>query len=376
MLSALGAEGALSQAELARATGLAASTVSALVHELLESGELRQERRRGTRGARVLRLATPPGVVVGLDHGRLHLAVAVAGLDGEILADERRRIAEGMSAADSLVELQDLVTGVLAGVGKTSADVHGAALGLPAPVDIRTGQLGSESILPRWAGLDPAALCTDILGFPVTVHNDSNLGALGEARRGAGRGASHFAYIWVSEGMGAGLIINDELYAGMGGIAGELGHTLQRAESGDLCRCGNRGCLETIVSTPAVIRLLQPLVGPIGDFGEVVRRIEDGDPLCRRVLAQTGRHIGVAVANLVNMFDPQRVIIGGELSTAGEVLLEPISHMVRQYAIPSAAARVEIVRSELGKRAEVIGAAMVALDNHRLQESNALPTDS
>ncbi len=373
MLTALRARGALSQAELARCTGLAASTVSALVHDLLESGELSQER-AGDRGARVLRLSTPPGVVVGLDHGRRHLAVAVADLAGEIIADERMRIAEAMSAADSLVELRELVVRVLSTAGKTAADVHGAALGLPAPVDVRTGRLGSAFILPRWAGLDPAALCTEALGFPVTVHNDSNLGALGEARRGAGRGASHFAYIWVSEGMGAGLIINDQLYAGVGGIAGELGHTLQRAEHGDLCRCGNRGCLETIVSTPAVIRLLEPQIGPTADFGEVLRRIDAGDPLCVRVLAQTGRHIGIAVANLVNLFDPQRVIVGGELSSAGDVLLDPIVHMVRQYAIPSAAERVEIVRSELGKRSEVVGAAMVALDEHHLRESNAFST--
>ena len=182
---------------------------------------------------------------------------------------------------------------------------------------------------------------------------------------------SHFAYIWVSEGLGAGLMINDSLYEGVGGIAGELGHTLQRAEYGDLCRCGNRGCLETVVSTPAVIRLLEPQLGPLDDFGEVLKRVEAGDPLCRRVLAQTGRHIGVAVANLVNLLNPQRVIIGGELSSAGDILLEPIGQMVRHYAIPSAAEQVEIVLSELGKRSEVIGAAMVALTQHRGRRANA-----
>ena len=109
----------------------------------------------------------------------------------------------------------------------------------------------------------------------------------------------------------------------------------------------------------------------MNSFDEVLKRVAAGDPLCRRVLAQTGRHIGVAVTNLVNLINPQRVIIGGELSSAGEVLLEPIRQMVSQYAIPSAAERVEIVLSELGKRSEVLGAAKVALTEDRMQRMNA-----
>lgn len=361
MLTALAESGALTQADLARATGLAASTVSALVHELTDAGDVTVEHRDGARSVRLVRLPTPPGVVVGLDHGRLHLAVAVADLDGEILADERIRIPEGMTATESVAELDGLLTRVLAGAGRQRSDVRRGALALPAPVDISSGKLGSAAILPRWAGVDPASLCTDVLGFPVSAHNDTNVGAVGEARGGAGRGVSHFAYIWISEGLGAGLMINDSLYEGVSGIAGELGHTLQRSEHGDLCRCGNRGCLETLVSTRAVMRLLEPQLGPLTDFNEVLERADAGDPLCRRVLDQTGRHIGVAVANLVNLLNPQRVIIGGELSSAGDVLLEPIGHMVSHYAIPSAAERVEIVLSELGKRSEVVGAAMIAL---------------
>ncbi len=370
MLSALGG-GALTQADLARATGLAASTVSGLVHELADAGELVLERSGGGRGAQLVRLPVPSGVVVGLDNGRHHLAAAVVDLSGEILADERMRIPGGLTAAESMAELDGLLAKVLIRAGKQRADVRCGALALPAPVDISSGRVGSLEILPRWGGVDPAVLAREVLGFPVSVHNDTNVGAIGEARRGAGRGVSHFAYIWISEGLGAGLVLNDSLYAGVSGIAGELGHTLQRAETGALCRCGNRGCLETVVSTPAVIRLLEAQLGHISSFDEVLDRIAAGDSLCRRVLAQTGRHIGVAVTNLVNLLNPQRVIIGGELSSAGEVLLEPISEMIRQYAIPSAAARVEIVRSELGKRSEVIGAAMIALADHDVRVSNS-----
>lgn len=370
VLAALADGEVLSQADLARATGLAASTISALVRELADAGDVLFERRGAGRSSQLIRLSTPPGLVVGLDHGRRHLAAAVAGMDGEILTDARMRISDELAATESMVELSALLDRVLAAAGRSRAEVHRGALALPAPVDISSGRLGSTEILPRWGGIEPAALAQDVLGFPVSVHNDTNVGAVGEARLGAGRGVSHFAYIWVSEGLGAGLILNDTLYAGISGIAGELGHTLQRAETGALCRCGNRGCLETVVSTPAVLALLEPQLGRLVSFDEVLERIASGDPLCRRVLAQTGRHIGVAVTNLVNLINPQRVIVGGELSSAGEVLLEPIRQMVSQYAIPSAAERVEIVLSELGKRSEVLGAAKVALTEHRVQRMN------
>lgn len=369
MLAALADGEVLSQADLARATGLAASTVSALVRELADAGDLVLERKAGGRSTQLVRRSTPAGLVVGLDHGRRHLAAAVAGMDGEILADSRMRIPGELPATESMAELSHLLDRVLATAGRQRAEVHSGALALPAPVDISSGRLGSAEILPRWGGVDPAALAHDVLGFPVGVHNDTNVGAIGEARHGAGRGANHFAYIWVSEGLGAGLILNNSLYAGVSGIAGELGHTLQRAETGALCRCGNRGCLETVVSTSAVLALLEPQLGRLDSFDEVLERMAADDPLCRRVVAQTGRHIGVAVTNLVNLLNPQRVIVGGELSRAGDVLLEPIRQMVSQYAIPSAAERVEIVLSELGKRAEVIGAAKVALDQDRMQRT-------
>lgn len=371
MLAALADGEVLSQADLARATGLAASTVSALVRELADAGDLVLERKAGGRSTQLVRRSTPAGLVVGLDHGRRHLAAAVAGMDGEILADSRMRIPGDLSATESMAELSRLLDRVLAAAGRQRVEVHRGVLSLPAPVDISSGRLGSTEILPRWGGIDPAAWAQTALGFPIRVHNDTNVGAIGEARHGAGRGVSHFAYIWVSEGLGAGLILNDSLYVGVNGIAGELGHTLQRAETGALCRCGNRGCLETVVSTPAVLALLEPQLGRLDRFDEVLERIAAGDPLCRRVVAQTGRHIGVAVTNLVNLLNPQRVIVGGELSSAGEVLLEPITQMVGQYAIPSAAERVEIVLSELGKRAEVVGAAKLALEQDRVQRMNA-----
>ncbi|MFV0435582.1 MAG: ROK family protein [Leucobacter sp.] len=363
VLEILEAGASLAQAEIARRTGLAASTVSTLVQQLAAEGAVTvaDGASRG-RAARLVSLAAPSGVVVGIDHGRFHLSVAIADFQGVILAERRVLREGGISREESLGRVDRLIAEALAEAGIERAEIRGGALALPAPIDSRTGRVGSAAILPGWTDIDPASACSEILGFPVSVYNDTNLGALGEARWGAGRGVSDLVYIWVSEGVGAGLILNGELYSGTGGIAGELGHSVHRRDSGDLCRCGNRGCLETVVSTRAVIRLLEPHVGPLAGFDQVVELAERGDVLCQRVLAETGRHIGVSVANLVNLVDPQRIVIGGELARAGELLIEAVAQMVRQYAIPSTAATVEIVPAELGDRAELLGAVSAALD--------------
>lgn len=351
----------LSQADIARATGLARSTISGLVRELIAEDLLESAPGTGRASALVRRHRTR-GVVVGIDQGRFHLAIALADQDGRLLAEDRIVTAGGLGLDASLTEIESLLQHVVTSSGIDRTTILGGAIALPAPIDSRTGEVASASILPGWDGIDPANQVAKTVGFAVTAHNDTNLGALGEARWGAGQGVDNLAYVWISEGLGAGLIVGGQLYAGFGGIAGELGHTMQRTESGDLCRCGNRGCLETVVSTRSVIRLLEPHVGPLATIDQVID-LAANNVMCSRVLAETGRHIGVAVTNLVNLLDPQRVIIGGDLSRAGDLVLDAIRQVVSQYAIPSAAASIEIVPSELGRRAAVLGAVASALDS-------------
>lgn len=365
LLEAVRQGGAVTQAGLARLTGLAPSTVSNLVRELIDAGALEVGRAArseapGSGTRRVVRLAAMPGNVAAVDLGRFHLAVAIADVTGRVLAERRRATTGGWSLETSLSESRALIDELLAEAGVGHSDLIRGVVALPAPIDRRTRRAGSASILPAWVGVDPDEVCEQAFGFPTSVQNDSNLGALGEATWGAGRGVDDMAYVWVSEGVGCGLIMGGRPHPGVGGVAGELGHTLQRNDYGDLCRCGNRGCLETLVSTRAIVRLLEPRSGPLSGFDEVVARARGGDHLCRRVLSETGRHIGVAVANLINLLDPQRIVIGGEIARAGDLVLDPLSDAVHHYAIPSAAETVEIVPSELGERAELLGAVATA----------------
>jgi predicted NBD/HSP70 family sugar kinase len=195
---------------------------------------------------------------------------------------------------------------------------------------------------------------------PVHVDNDANLGALGELVWGSGRGVKDLAYIKVASGVGAGLVINGKIYRGPGGTAGEIGH-ITLDESGPVCRCGNRGCLETFAAARYVLPLLQSSHGTDLTMEGVVRLGRDGDPGCRRVIADVGRHIGSGVANLCNLLNPSRVVLGGDLAEAGELVLGPIRESVGRYAIPSAGRQLSVLPGALGGRAEVLGALALAL---------------
>lgn len=164
----------------------------------------------------------------------------------------------------------------------------------------------------------------------------------------------------MASGVGAGLVINGQIYRGPGGTAGEIGH-ITLDESGPVCRCGNRGCLETFAAARYVLPLLQGSHGPELTMERVVELAREGDPGCRRVIADVGRHVGSGVASLCNLLNPSRVVLGGSLAEAGELVLAPIRESVGRYAIPSAARQLSVLTGSLGGRAEVLGALALVL---------------
>ncbi|MBL1067055.1 ROK family transcriptional regulator [Streptomyces sp. 7-21] len=353
--------GSLTQAEIARTTGLSAATVSNIVRELKERGtvEVRTTSASGRR-ARSVSLSPDAGIVVGVDFGHSHLRVAVGNLAQQVLAEEAEPFDVDASAGHGFDRAERLVTRLLAAAGVDRRKIIGVGLGVPGPIDVATGALGSSVILPGWRGTNPREELAARLGVRVHIDNDANLGALGELVWGAGRGASDLAYIKVASGLGAGLVINGQIYRGPGGTAGEIGH-ITLDESGPVCRCGNRGCLETFTAARHVLPLLHGSHGTGLSMRQVVRMARDGDPGCRRVVADIGRHIGSGVAQLCNLLNPSRVVLGGDLAEAGELALQPIRDSVGRYAIPSAARQLTLVPGALGGRAEVLGALALVL---------------
>ncbi|MEV0012238.1 ROK family transcriptional regulator [Streptomyces sp. NPDC051840] len=353
--------GSLTQAEIARSTGLSAATVSNIVRELKDGGTVEvTPTSAGGRRARSVSLSGDAGIVIGVDFGHTHLRVAIGNLAHQVLAEESEPLDVDASSAQGFGRAEQLVNRLIESTGISPGKVIGVGLGVPGPIDVESGTLGSTSILPGWTGINPSQELAGRLGVPVYVDNDANLGALGELVWGSGRGVKDLAYIKVASGVGAGLVIDGHIYRGPGGTAGEIGH-ITLDESGPVCRCGNRGCLETFTAARYVLPLLRPSHGPDLTMERMVQLAREGDPGCRRVIGDVGRHIGSGVANLCNLLNPSRVVLGGSLAEAGELVLGPIRDSVSRYAIPSAARQLSVLPGALGGRAEVLGALALVL---------------
>lgn len=363
VIQALSLNGLASRADLTRLTGLSRTTVSSLVSELMATGLVVERESAsvvapgsgGGRPAVLLALDRSAGAAVGLDFGHSHIRVAVADLAHTILSEEEIAFDVDGRGTEALDRACELVDDAIASSGMQRDAVVGLGVALPGPIRLDRAMLGSPTILPAWSGLRLADVLEDHLGIDVLLENDANLGALAELSFGAARGQEYVAYIRAYSGIGAGLIAGGRLFRGAGGTAGELGH-VTIDENGPLCRCGARGCLETVAAEGAILDLLRRTHGDDLTFHRAVELAAAGDAPCRRAIADAGHHIGVAVANLCNIFNPGMVVVGGTLSSAGDLLLDPLRDAVRRYAIAGAADDVTVVRGVLGERAEVLGA--------------------
>ncbi len=353
--------GAVTQARIARETALAPSTVSSIVKELTACDLLTVEPDHGGRRGQRVRFSASAGHLLGVDVGHRHVAVALADLNLEILAQRRAELSPRHGAREVLDTVRGMADELRDELGIPAERVLRAGIGLPAPVDAQGRGLDSAVILPHWSGLDVRELAAHVLGCPVVVENDANAGAVSEHALGAGRGARDMAYLKVSHGVGAGLVLGGTLYRGATGAAGEIGHITLDERAG-LCRCGNRGCLETFVSSAAVLELVRPSGQPVESVSDVVDAALAGDPGCSRVVSDTGRVIGVVVAQLCNLLNPELVVLGGDLARAGELLLEPLRTAVDRYTLHGSSP-VRVVPSELGPRAHLTGALLLARED-------------
>jgi predicted NBD/HSP70 family sugar kinase len=366
VINALREHGMVSRAEIARRTGLSRSTVSSLISELQSDGLVVEREEpgaaHGEQGGRppiLLAFDASAGAALGIDFGHSHVRVAVSDLSSNILAERAAPMDIDHASHEGLDVALELIGEALAEAGVDRSRVIGAGLGLPGPIDQADGVTGSSAILPGWVGLAAGEEMRRRLDVPVSVDNDANLGALAEFTHGAGRGATDLVYLKVSSGIGAGLILGGRLYRGAGGMAGEIGHVLVDPE-GAVCRCGNRGCLETAASSGALIELLRRSHGEL-TVAEMLQLAHDGDLGCRRVIADAGRVVGSAAAFVFNMLNPQRLVVGGDLAEAGDLLLDGVRGSLRLAALPAAVEHAAVVPGVLGERAQVLGALALAV---------------
>jgi predicted NBD/HSP70 family sugar kinase len=362
----LRAYGPRTRAELATLTGLSRPTIAAGLADLASAGLVSEElasaaRPAGGRPASVVRLTRQAGLALGIDIGRRHIRVAVADLGHTILTERATSLRQ--DADDHPTEVLSLATRLvdeaLDASSATRRDVVGVGFGIPAPIT-RLGRIGSPALLPAWADLAPGEELAARLDLPVRVDNDANLGALAEYVWGAGRGCVDLAYVKIATGIGAGIVLDGRLYRGAAGTAGELGHVTLDAR-GPVCRCGNRGCLELTAGGRALLenaRLTRP---DLVDLDDLVRLATDGDAGCRRLLIDAGTQLGFALGGLVNLLNPARIVLGGELGGAAALMREPLRRGLADTAMAAPVNAVQVVPAQLDRRAAALGGVALAL---------------
>jgi predicted NBD/HSP70 family sugar kinase len=348
-------DGPATQADIARATSLSGATVSTIARDLLAAGAVTAVDTPG-RGQQ-LRLAPGSGLTAGIAFGNHRVIVALGDLTSTVLGEVAVDLAAGLDAqeacAAALRGLDDLLAA--AGVGRDT--LVGVGVSVPALVPAR----GTAGHHPRWAGVDGRALLAELLPCAVHMDNDANLGARAESRWGELRGRSTAAWVKASTGIGLGLVLDGRVHRGAKGTAGELGH-VSTDPQGPLCPCGNRGCLELSAALPALVQQHRASTGLDLSGPELVAAARRGEPAARRLVEDAGARIGEALAALVTLIDPERLVVGGDLAEAGDLLLDPLVAALRAHAMPAVVEGVSVAVTSLGDRAEVLGALALALD--------------
>lgn len=351
---------ASSRTDLARVLGLARSTVSLRVQELIDAGLLTETGEgpsRGGRRPRVLRPAGGNGYVVGVDVGAQHVKVAALDQSGERLhtAEHALDIAFGPEAG--LTGLLEIV----ADLRKTLAgqQLLGIGVGLPGPVNYPDGRVEGPSRMPGWNGFGVRDWLEARLDVSVAVDNDANMVALGEFHT-RNRGPEHLVVVKAGTGVGCGVIASGVIHRGANGVSGDVSHVRVTAGGDTPCSCGNTGCLETIASGAAVARS----VG-VAQTGDLIELVNNGDPRATAAVRRAGGQLGEVLSTVVNFFNPHAVLLTGRLASI-EPYVAAIRGALYERCLPMATQNLEVAVASAGADAGVLGAGQLALDQvHR-----------
>lgn len=315
-------------------------------------------------------------LIIGVDIGGTKSAVVLGRSDGTIL----QRLSEATKPdqrgpTEILLRLAEMAREVMAAASVMPNEIRGVGVSCGGPLDSKTGTVYAPPNLPGWESVPAKAILEEALGMPVVVENDANATALAEWRFGAGRGASNMIFMTMGTGIGGGLILDGRLYRGTNDLAGEVGHQTILM-NGPKCGCGKRGCLEALASGPAIARLARESMmygrhkrvlalagGKPSDITavHVVDAAKEGDPFAQQILEEAGTYMGLGIANLIQIINPECVVIGTIAVHAGDLVMEPIRRAVAEYAWERSRGVCRIVPAELGDRAQDLAAIALLL---------------
>ncbi len=365
----------LSRADLAKRIGLNRSTMSSIVAQLLQEKLIIETELRADKIGRpglLLELNPQGGGMVGVEMGVDFIHVILMDFVAHIEWRRRILIAAGEPQETYTHIAEEMIRQALQQAEQMPLPIKGIGLALPGMVDAAHGELRYAPNL-RWHDVPFGSRWSQRFGLPVIVENNANAGAVGEYYFGAARNVAHFLYLGGGTGIGGGMIMDGRIFRGRGGFAGEIGHMTIAAE-GELCSCGRRGCWETLAGPRAVVAKyrsrMEPSVGggvrldsdEIG-FAQLVEAAGLGDLVALAVLQDAARYLGIGIANLVNILNPELVVLGGVLGQAGDLLGPIIKETVKQNSLFPMRAALSIVPSLNGADDCVMGAAALALDS-------------
>ena len=308
-------------------------------------------------------------VIAGIDIGGTKTAIALENSFGERVA--ARTLPTQTDAFAMIGQISDSIDAML---NENQAELTAVGIACPSPLDIENGLVMSPSNLRDWANFPIVKLFKDRFNVPVVLENDANTAALGEYVHGAGRGFQNIIYVTVSTGIGGGIILNDEIYHGVGAGAGELGHTIVQPD-GFPCNCGSIGCVETICAGVHIARraqeklangavsLMNEMVADINEVSAktVVEAARRGDQLAVEIWDETCKFLAIGIANAITLLAPEAVVIGGGIAAAtGEMLFAPLRQLIPKYVSMIPADKIVILSAELGSESGVCGALVLA----------------
>lgn len=356
-----------SRADLMRLTSLSGTTVSALVNILLNSGFIHETGVGESIGGRrpiTLEVNEKYRYSMGVDIGASHLTVIIIDLRGKPVALQSQHFDVISSSKGTLAEVKRMIQQTLNEAGLGFENLLGIGVTIPTPLDGEKQDRLLSFYMPDWEGVMVMDELRPLADLPIYLENDANAGTIAEKWWGYGKKYHSLAFIKLGIGVGSGLIINNEIYRGYAGLAGEIGHTTIDA-NGRICRCGNRGCMESYVGIPGILKDVNAH-GVTGIEGEVtIEKVIEaalaGNEVCREVIKNAGSYLGIAIANLLNLVNPGIVVMNGVLMNAGDLLMNEVITTMKKRTLPLRAGKTPIVASQLGKDSVAIGAATLVI---------------
>ncbi|MER3437887.1 MAG: ROK family protein [Chloroflexota bacterium] len=353
--------GPIARTDIATLSGLSPATVSGITNDLIAQGLIYEQEAGASTGGRppiLLSLNRQAGLVLGAKLTEREIVSALIDLDAAIVDQQTKRLPPDPGPEQVVAAIADLVSDLRSRHARQR--IFGLGLGMAGVIDRRAGVCRFSPFF-RWRDVPLGPLLAERLGLPVILDNDVNTLTLAEQWFGTGSGVSDFLVVTLGRGVGMGMILNGQLYRGGCGGAGEFGHITLDPE-GPTCDCGKHGCLEALVSNPALLRQARAMVGHDVDFDEAVARARDGDGALQAIFAGAGRRLGLALSHLVNVFNPRLVIVGGEGARAADLFLPALRETLAAHCFDGFFDDLQLVVDPWGDDAWARGAAGLMLE--------------